>query len=64
MVKLSISLTLKNYQKLVTLSQTLGLSKSAIINLILANPINSYVLEFAHQVLLNLQQIEQKMRGR
>ena len=64
MVKLSVSLTLKNYQKLATLSQTLGLSKSAVINLILADPINSYVLEFAHQVLLNLRQIEQKTKRR
>ena len=53
-VAVNVSLTLDNYQKLVDYSNVLGLSKSAIVNLLLEDPAYAYVLEFAYRLLVYL----------
>lgn len=52
-VAITLNLTPENYEKLVTLSKFLGISKSAIINFMLDSPTNCYVLLLAYAILRN-----------
>ena len=57
-VALTLSLSPKNFDKIVRLSKLLGVSKSAVVNFMLDSPTNAYILLLAYTVFHNLSKEE------